>query len=74
MQHYKKPLAGMVICGSGPDPSGALQAHSGQLVFPIRICSIILPIQVVGFSHPDVTGAGRLRHDTHAAAASAGSR
>lgn len=73
MRHFQKPRAGMVISGSGPNLSSALQAHSGQLVFPIRICSIILPIQVVDFPHPLVSDAGRLRHDTQAAAVSAGS-
>lgn len=52
MRHFQKPLAGMVISGSGPNLAGVLSALSFSLVFPIQICSIILPIQVVVFSHP----------------------
>ena len=41
----------MVISGSGPNLSNVLIALSTALVFPIQICSIIAPIQVVVFSH-----------------------
>ena len=41
----------MVISGSGPSLSNVLIALSTALVFPIQICSIIAPIQVVVFSH-----------------------
>ena len=55
MQHPKKPLAGMVICGSGPNLGYELMAHSDFLVFLIQICSIILPIRVVAFFHPPLS-------------------
>lgn len=42
----------MVIRGSGPKLIGELCAQSPELVFLIQICSIILPIRVVAFSHP----------------------
>ena len=48
----QKPLAGMVICGSGPNLTVELYALVIHLVFLIQICSIILPIRVVAFSHP----------------------
>ena len=51
MQHYKKPLAGMVICGSGPNLSYELKALSQKQVFLIQIFSIVLPIQIIDFSH-----------------------
>jgi len=51
------PLAGMVIRGSGRNLIGELITQSPELVFLIQICSIILPIRVVGdcqdFHHPD---------------------
>src|SRR6056297_251365 len=49
---FQKPRAGMVISGSGPYLKNELVARRDLLVFPIRICSIVLPIQVVVFSHP----------------------
>ena len=52
MRHFQKPRAGMVISGSGPNLLSELYARRPYLVFPIRICSIVLPIQVVVFSHP----------------------
>ncbi|SMD13285.1 hypothetical protein SAMN06295998_1492 [Primorskyibacter flagellatus] len=52
MRHFQKPRAGMVISGSGPNLARELFALPVVLVFPIRICSIVLPIQVVVFSHP----------------------
>ena len=39
----------MVICGSGPNLTVVLVALRAALVFPLRICSIVLPIQVVVF-------------------------
>ncbi len=42
----------MVISGSGPNLIGELITQSPELVFLIQICSIILPIRVVAFSHP----------------------
>jgi hypothetical protein len=42
----------MVIRGSGPNLIGELITQSPELVFLIQICSIILPIRVVAFSHP----------------------
>src|SRR3546814_4358360 len=58
MRHFRKPLAGMVICGSGPNLSIELNAHDTSLVFLIQICSIILPIRVVAFSHPHYPTSG----------------
>ena len=57
MRHFQKPRAGMVISGSGPNLASELFALRLLLVFPIQICSIVLPIQVVVFSHPLGTGA-----------------
>ena len=51
MRRYQKPRAGMVISRLGPNLTLELNARSDQLVFPIQICSITLPIQVVVFSH-----------------------
>jgi hypothetical protein len=47
----------MVICGSGPNLTVVLVALRAALVFLLRICSIVLPIQVVVFSHPLGTAA-----------------
>src|SRR3546814_17365014 len=58
MRHFRKPLAGMVICGSSPNLSIELNAHDTSLVFLIQICSIILPIRVVAFSHPHYPTSG----------------
>ncbi len=52
MRHFQKPRAGMVISGLGPNLIVELSARRPLLVFSIRICSIVLPIQVVVFSHP----------------------
>lgn len=64
MWAFQKPQAGMVICGSGPNLTVVLVALTvvlvalrAALVFPLRICSIVLPIQVVVFSHPLGTAA-----------------
>jgi len=57
MRAFQKPQAGMVICGSGPNLTVVLVALRAALVFPLRICSIVLPIQVVVFSHPLGTAA-----------------
>gem|GEM_PF-3949933 len=57
MRHFQKPRAGMVISGSGPNLTSELFALRLLLVFPIQICSIVLPIQVVVFSHPLGTSA-----------------
>ncbi len=73
MHHFQKPLDSMVICGSGPNLRAELFALSSTMVFPIRICSINAPIQVVDFSHPPGTDVGCLPHVDHAAS-SAGSR
>jgi hypothetical protein len=51
VRHFRKPLAGMVICGSGPDLGFELKAQSDMLVFLIQICSIVSPIRVVAFFH-----------------------
>jgi hypothetical protein len=51
MRHFQKPRAGMVISGSGPNLPTELYARRETLVFLIRICSIVLPIQVAAFSH-----------------------
>jgi len=51
MRYFQKPRAGMVISGSGPNLGSELCAQSLTLVFPIQICSIVAPIQVIGFSH-----------------------
>jgi hypothetical protein len=48
----------MVICGTGPYLQNELAAHRVLLVFPIQICSINAPIQVVDFSHPLGTDTG----------------
>ena len=58
MRHFQKPRAGMVISGSGPNLGRELFALSLSLVFLIRICSIVLLIQVVVFSHALGTVAG----------------
>ena len=52
MRHFQKPQAGMVISGLGPNLAAVLIALRAALFFPLRICSIVLPIQVVVFSHP----------------------
>ncbi|SDL44116.1 hypothetical protein SAMN04488026_11841 [Aliiruegeria lutimaris] len=52
MRYLQTPQAGMVICGSGPNLAVVLVALRAALVFPLPICSIVLPIQVVVFSHP----------------------
>jgi hypothetical protein len=57
MWAFQKPQAGMVIYGSGPNLTVVLVALRAALVFPLRICSIVLPIQVVVFSHPLGTAA-----------------
>jgi hypothetical protein len=44
---FQKPLAGMVIRGSGPYLCTELVAPEDRLVPAIQICSIILPIQVI---------------------------
>jgi len=50
---FEKLRAGMVICGSGPNLTDSRALLKTQkLVFPVRICSIILPIRVVAFSLP----------------------
>ncbi len=56
MRHFQKPRAEMVISGLGPNLYNVLIALSSHLVFPIQISSIVLPIQVVVFSHPLGTG------------------
>ena len=48
----QKPRAGMVISGSAPYLKSELAARRDLLVLPVRICSIVLPIQVVVFLHP----------------------
>jgi len=58
MRHFEKPRADMVISGSGPYLVGELASSKNHTGFPIRICSIVAPIQVVGFSHPLGTDAG----------------
>ena len=52
MRHVPKPRADMEISGSGPNLKNELQARSNLLVFLTQICSIVMPIQVVVFSHP----------------------
>jgi len=51
VRRIQKPRAGMEISGSGPNLDTELEALRLLLVFPIRICSIVAPIQVVVFSH-----------------------
>jgi hypothetical protein len=51
VRRIQKPLANMEISGSGPHLITELSARRRSLVFPIQICSIVAPIQVVGFSH-----------------------
>lgn len=51
MRRFQKPLAGMVICGTGPNLFAELDAQDSKLVFLLQICEIILPLQVVAFSH-----------------------
>jgi hypothetical protein len=51
MRHFQKPLAGMVISGSGPNLKIELATRRDLLVFPIQIYSIVLPIQVIVFLH-----------------------
>lgn len=41
----------MVISGAGPKSFLELDAQDIELVFPIQIVSIIVPVQVVAFSH-----------------------
>ncbi len=50
-RHFQKPRARMVISGLGPNLHIELSARIAELVFSIRIRSIILLIQVVVFSH-----------------------
>ena len=56
IRRFQKPRAGMVISRLGPNLTFELNARSDQLVFPMQIRSIILPIQVVDFSHSLGTG------------------
>lgn len=51
MRRSQEPLASMVISGAGPNSLLELDAPDIQLVFPIPIVSIILPIEVIAFSH-----------------------
>lgn len=51
VRHFQKPQAGMVISGLGPNLLLELSARIPALDFLIRICSIVLPIQVIVFSH-----------------------
>ena len=73
VRHIQKPLAGMVIRGSGPNLLPELQARRDRLVSLTQIYSIVVPIQVVALSHPPLYRLGLLRRDTHIAAAIAGS-
>lgn len=53
MRRFQDPRANMVIRRSGPNfPIELEVALNFHLVFLIQICSIILPIQVIGFLHP----------------------
>lgn len=52
LRHVQKPRADMVICRSGPNLNNEFSTLRGSLVFPIQICSIIAPIQVVAFTLP----------------------
>lgn len=54
---FKKPLAGIVICGAGPNLIHELEARDSKLVFLIQTCSIILPIRVPALLLP-LAGSG----------------
>ena len=73
LRRFQKPLAGMVIRGSGPNLIHELDARDSKLVFLIQICSIILPIRVVAFSLP-LAGLGLAQPFCQAAVAVAGVR
>jgi len=61
VRRIQKPLANMVIRGPGPNlPIELGIALNFHLVFPTQICPIILPIQIIGFSHLPVTRRCRL--------------
>lgn len=51
LRRCQKPLAGMVIRGTGPNLFAGLDAQDPKLVFLLQIWSIILPMRVVAFSH-----------------------
>jgi len=61
VRHIQKPLAGMVIRGSGPNLLPELQTRRDRLVSPTQIYSIVVPIQVVALSHPPLYRRGLLR-------------
>ena len=73
LRRFQKPLAGMVVRGSGPNLIHELEARDSKLVFLAQICSIILPIRVVAFSLP-LTGLGLAQPCDQAAVAVAGVR
>ncbi len=58
-EHLGNVLENMAICGSRPNLAVVPIALRAALVFPLRICSIVLPIQVVVFSQPLGTVASR---------------
>lgn len=43
MRRFQKPLADMVICGSGPNLTNVLYGTTTSVGFPIRIGSIMRP-------------------------------
>jgi len=57
------PQAGMVCAGSGPYLQSELGARGVHLVFLIQICSIILPMQIVVFSHSPSFRSHRFRRE-----------
>jgi hypothetical protein len=75
MQHHKKPLAGMVICRSGPNLTRELKGSENSTGFPD-------PNHFDHFAHsgrrlltlPSPEMAGTADYENHAAAANAGSR
>jgi hypothetical protein len=52
VRRFQMPLAGMVNSGLGPNLNLELAARRPWVVFPVRICSIVAPIQVFALSLP----------------------
>lgn len=52
MRRFQMPRARMVISGLGPNLNLELDARRPWVVFLVRICSIIAPIQVFALSLP----------------------
>jgi len=74
VRHFQKPLAGMVICGSGPNLVAELSSSKNHTGFPYPDRFDHAPIQVIDFSHL-LTDFGYLwSASNHAATTNAGSR